>query len=216
MRVKLFNYQNFRDLDFVFVYLDNILISSGTEEEHGAHLWFGQEPVFLWWSWIPWPSTPMVSAHHPSTWRELPPQTKDDIWRFLGILIFFQGFIPAAAQLLQLTDLQKKSAQYCWDGKQKEAIKTKQRRPSSTPSHCLNPEHCKFSTYNRELLACLQGNTVNWVHRGLVSIQVLLNGSVRSSLPNNLWPRDAVHLLILAETMQEFCKQAPHHASLPP
>ena len=47
MRVKLFNYQNFRDLDFVFVYLDNILISSGTEEEHGAHLWFGQEPVFL-------------------------------------------------------------------------------------------------------------------------------------------------------------------------
>ena len=31
------NGPNFGDLDFVFVYLDDILISSGTEEEHCGH-----------------------------------------------------------------------------------------------------------------------------------------------------------------------------------
>ena len=32
------NGPNFGDLDFVFVYLDDILISSGTEEDHCRHL----------------------------------------------------------------------------------------------------------------------------------------------------------------------------------
>ena len=134
--------QIFGDLDFVFIYLDDILISSETEGKHCRRL----QEVFKRLSKaglaINLPKSKFFAAEleflghvidadgirpfqkHTAAVRDYPaPRSKEDISKFLGILNFFRSFLPDAALLLQpLTSLMKKSAVFVWEKGQQEAF----------------------------------------------------------------------------------------------
>ena len=124
----------FWNLDFVSVHLDDILISSGTEEEHCKHLrevfdrphkgglainlpkfeFFASELEFL--GHVIDASGIRPSPKHTAAVRDYPaPRLKEEISRFLGLLNFFRSYLPNAALLLQpLASLMKKSTLFVW------------------------------------------------------------------------------------------------------
>ena len=132
----------FGDLDFVFIYLDDILISSESEAEHNRHLrevfkrlskagltineaksdFFQSELEFL--GHLISCSGIRPSPKHTAAVRDYPrPKSKEDISKFLGLLNFFRSFLPEAAGVLQpLTSLMKKSSTFTWGQEQQEAF----------------------------------------------------------------------------------------------
>ena len=132
----------FGDLDFVFIYLDDILISAENEEEHSRHLrkvfkrlskaglainpakseFFTSELEFL--GHVVSASGIRPSPKHTAAVRDYPPpRSKEDISKFLGLLNFFRSFLPEAAGILQLlTSLMKKSAVFTWEKEKQEAF----------------------------------------------------------------------------------------------
>ena len=120
---------------FVFVYLDDILINSGTEEEHCRRLrevlaslainlpksdFFASE--FLRYAIDANDIRP--SPKHITAVQDYPaPRSKEDISRFLGLLNFLSSLLPNTAMLLQpLTSLMKKSAVFVWEKSQQVAF----------------------------------------------------------------------------------------------
>ena len=105
------------DLDFVFIYLHDILISLGTESE-----FFASELEFL--GHIIKVNGIRPSPKHTAAVRDYPaPRSKEDISKFLGLLNFFRSFLPDATLLLQpMTSLMKKSAVFVWEKSQQVAF----------------------------------------------------------------------------------------------
>ena len=132
----------FGDLDYVFIYLDDILISSGTEAEHEKHLrevfrrlskaglainkaksdFFREELEFL--GHVISSQGIRPSPKHTAAVRDYPPpKSKEDVSKFLGLLNFFRSFLPkAAGVLLPLTGMMKKTAVFTWGQEQQEAF----------------------------------------------------------------------------------------------
>merc|ERR1712026_127309 len=132
----------FGDLDYVFIYLDDILISSGTAAEHDRPLqevfrrlsqaglainetkseFYKEQLEFL--GHVISSSGIRLSPKHTAAVRDYPqPRSKEDVSKFLGLLNFFRSFLPAAAEMLQpLTGLMKKSATFTWGQEQQEAF----------------------------------------------------------------------------------------------
>ena len=103
----------FGDLNYVFVYLDDILISSENKEEHSRHLrevfkrlnkaglainiakseFLTLELKFL--GHMVNASGIRLSPKHTAAIRDYPPpKSKEDISKFLGLLNFFRSFLP--------------------------------------------------------------------------------------------------------------------------
>ena len=121
-------------LDFVFVFLDNILISSVDEEEQHHHLqevfsrlhnaglkinagkseFYKENLDFLGFNISKAGLRP--NHKHTEAVRTYPvPWNKEDIARFTGLVNFFRSCIPKAAQLMQpVTDLMQKSTVFRW------------------------------------------------------------------------------------------------------
>ena len=120
---------NFWRFGFCFVfYLDNILVSSGTKEEHSKHLrevfnrlhkaglainlpkseFFATELEFL--GHVVNASSIKVSPKHAAAIQDYPtPCSKEEISRFLSLLNFFWSFLPEAILLLKTLMMKKKA-----------------------------------------------------------------------------------------------------------
>ena len=140
-------------LDFVFVFLDNILISSVDEEEQHHHLqevfsrlhnaglkinagkseFYKENLDFLCFNISKAGLRP--NHKHTEAVRTNPaPPNKEDIARFTSLVNLFRFCIPKATQLMQpLTDLMRKSAVFCWGEYQDRAFQdTKQALVNAT------------------------------------------------------------------------------------
>ena len=147
----------FGDLDYVFIYLDDILISSGTEEEHEKHLrevfrrlskaglainkaqvpnFFREELEFL--GHVISSQGIRPSPKHTAAVRDYPqPKSKEDVSKFLGLLNFFRSFLPkAAGVLLPLTGMMKKTAVFHLGTRATRGFSEGQRSP---PKRCYAP-----------------------------------------------------------------------------
>ena len=132
--------QIFGYLNFVFVHLDDLLINSGTEEEHcrnlqevSGHLskavlaidmpksdFFASELEFL--RYVIDPDSIRPSPKHTAAVQDCPAlRSKEDISKFLGLLNFFRSFLPDAALLLQ-PQSDEESAIFVWEKSQQEAF----------------------------------------------------------------------------------------------
>ena len=109
-----------QDLDYIFVYLDDILVASCNKEDHKQHLnvlfdrlqehglfvkpekcWFGREEIeFLGHRVNSQGITPLPSKVT-AVLEYSQPSTTKDLERFLGMLNFYHGFVPHAAEKLQ-------------------------------------------------------------------------------------------------------------------
>ena len=123
------------DLPFVFVYLDDVLISSRTEAEHERDLeatiqklseaglviniekseFFKSEVDYLGHH-ISAAGLQPLTKHVEAVTSFPKPTNKTEVQRFAGLVNFFRTFIPGAAKLLQpLTDsLRKKAGDFNW------------------------------------------------------------------------------------------------------
>ena len=132
--------QIFGDSDFVFVYLDDIFISSGTEDLHCKHLskaslainllkseFFASKLEFL--GHVVDASAISPSLKHTAAVLDYPAQrSKEEISRFLCLLNFLWSFLPNAALLLPpLTSLMKKSVVFVWGKDQQNSFKQAKR-----------------------------------------------------------------------------------------
>ena len=120
-----FMHQVLRGLDFVFAYIDDLLIASNTEAEHLLHLGivfsrlsdhgivihptksiFGQSHIdFLGHHVSPQGISPLSTRV--KAIKDFPPPTLfKKLREFLGFINFYRRFVPRCAQLIQpLTDL---------------------------------------------------------------------------------------------------------------
>lgn len=112
-----FIHEVFAGLDFVFIFLDDGLIASSSEEEHRQHLElvfarldkyglrlnvaksiFGvQELEFLGYKITPEGSTPLPEKVRVIREYKLP-QTVQQLRQFLGMVNFYRGYLPKAAE----------------------------------------------------------------------------------------------------------------------
>ena len=129
----------FRDFDFAFCYIDDIIIFSDSHEQHLEHLQkvlerlrefaltinaskctFGQSEVtFLGYvinqfGYRPPPERVQAIVDYPK------PQTIQELRRFLGIVNYYRSVIPRAAELLMplnayLTDSRKDKRKIQWN-----------------------------------------------------------------------------------------------------
>jgi cleavage and polyadenylation specificity factor subunit 1 len=113
----------FRDMEFVFIYIDDFLVASRDEEEHAAHLrrilqrlsehrlslsmkkcLFAKESIDYLGHTID--STGIRPTQDKiSTIKKFPkPATKRDMKRFIGLANFYRRFLPGAAKYLSILD----------------------------------------------------------------------------------------------------------------
>lgn len=107
----------FRDLDFVFVYIDDILIMSENEEEHLKHLEtvfqrlkshslrinndkcaFGQSEINFLGFTINSQSYSPIEERVSAILNYKRPETVEELRRFLGMINYYRRFVPQAAQ----------------------------------------------------------------------------------------------------------------------
>ena len=108
-----------RGLDFVYAYIDDLLIASTTLDEHEKHLRilftrlqeFGsnhQSRQVRFWPWITWASlvTMLMPWDHTPPWEgwscsQLPqPTSYKRLRSFLGLVNFYRRFVPQCADIL--------------------------------------------------------------------------------------------------------------------
>lgn len=156
-------------LPFIFVYLDDILVSSVCEKSHERDLetvfkrleeaglvinikkseFFKEQVDFLGHQISAEGMRPL--DRHVEAVKEFPrPQSKPDIMRFAGLINFFRTFIPGAAGLLQpLTDcLKKNSGTFKWTKSMQESFdSTKEALASATIlQHPIREAEVKLAT----------------------------------------------------------------------
>jgi hypothetical protein len=114
----------FRGLDFVFIYLDDILVASGSREEHLQHLHavfgvlqraglvinvdkslFLQESIEFLGHQVNSEGIAPLASQVQAVHEFKRPGTQKELQRFLGLVNFYRRFLPSAARvLLPLTD----------------------------------------------------------------------------------------------------------------
>jgi hypothetical protein len=132
-------------LDFIFVYLDYIIIDSCSEEEHIQHLrilfqlsdtslvtnrekcTFGMAAVEFLGHHVTVAGTSSTAAHLEAIQRHPRPDTVEELQGYLGTVNFYPRFVPAAARILRpLTDMLRSSPGHAvildWSGKMSAAF----------------------------------------------------------------------------------------------
>ncbi|GFX10809.1 transposon Tf2-6 polyprotein [Trichonephila clavipes] len=155
-------------LDFVFPYLDDVLVASSTEEEHSEHLKMVFERFQQYGLRINVSKSVMGAAQveylgfliTAEGSRPLPekvqaifnyklPETIHDLRTFLGMINFYRRYLKDAAKTQ--APLHELCIRFCC-GRSTPAIRKRALETNSFYSKKLNETQTRYSTYDRELL----------------------------------------------------------------